>query len=402
MPVEEHQPRAATTSFPVRAVEAVPIALPARREWRWRGLGGALGRWVVVRVEDAGGLVGFGEATPLPDWGGDFGRSAGETPETVVHVVEALLAPVVAGRDPFDVEAALEAMDAAVKGHVYAKAAVEMALWDLQGKRCGQPVHRLLGGRYRTSVPVAHMIGIMGEADAVEEARAASEDGCRAFQVKGTGDLERDARVLAALRGAVGDGVLLRLDANQGYRGIGRKAALAAVRALAAAGADLVEQPTEGLAEMAALTAGAEVPIVADESCWSPRDALEVAERRAADALSVYVAKAGGLARARTVAALAQLHGLPCDVNGSLESGIGTAASLALAVAMPAITLPAVIPVSAPAHAAHPRACGRYYADDVIAAPLPFSAGALHALERPGLGVEVDEDKLERYRVDRP
>jgi L-alanine-DL-glutamate epimerase-like enolase superfamily enzyme len=121
----------------VGAVEAIPVALPVRREWRWRGLGGELGRWVVVRVRTDDGLVGLGEATPLPDWGGDFNRRAGETPVTVVHVVEDCLAPVVVGSDPFDVERTLTRMDGAVSGHSYAKAAVEMALYDLQGKLAG-------------------------------------------------------------------------------------------------------------------------------------------------------------------------------------------------------------------------------------------------------------------------
>jgi muconate cycloisomerase len=114
------------------------------------------------------------------------------------------------------------------------------------------------------------------------------------------------------------------------------------------------------------------------------------------------VAKAGGLSRARTLAALAEACGLPCDVNGSLESGIGTAASLQLATAMPAISLPAVIPVSAPegSGAARPRAATTPTISS--SEPLVFEDGALRAPDAPGLGVELDEDKLDRYRIDRP
>src|SRR6266516_3107412 len=95
----------------VSAIEAIPIALPVRRVWKWRGLGGELGRWVIVRITTDEGLVGYGEATPLPDWGGDFNRYAGETPTTVVHIVEELLAPALEGADPFDIEAIVERMD---------------------------------------------------------------------------------------------------------------------------------------------------------------------------------------------------------------------------------------------------------------------------------------------------
>src|SRR5262249_1352151 len=99
----------------IRLVEAIPIQLPLRRDWKWRGMNGELGRWVVVRICTDDGLTGYGEATPLPDWGGDFHRYSGETPETVVHVVRDLLAPTVVGLDPFDLQIAETRMDSAVR-----------------------------------------------------------------------------------------------------------------------------------------------------------------------------------------------------------------------------------------------------------------------------------------------
>lgn len=382
----------------VTGVEAIPIALPVRREWRWRGLGGTLGRWVIVRVHTDEGLVGLGEATPLPDWGGDFNRYAGETPRTVSHLVEDLLSPLVSGADPFDIEAVVERMDAAVRGHAYAKAAVEMALHDLQGKVANQPVHKLLGGKFRAAARIAHMIGLMPVEEAVEEAQAALEDGCTAFQVKANGNPVRDAGVTRALREAVGPDVMLRVDANQGYRRLGIKEAIRAVRALEDAGADCVEQPTEGLSGMAAVRSAVGTTVIADESAWQPPDIVEIAREGAADAVSIYVAKAGGLLRARKVATIAEACGLPCDVNGSLESGIGNAANVHMAVASPAVTLPCVIPVTTPA-GAPARTAGRYYADDVVTEPFRFEGGLLYPPEGPGLGVELDEEKLEAYRV---
>lgn len=383
----------------VTVVETIPIALPPRREaLRWRGMLGTLGRWVIVRVRTDEGLVGFGEATPLPDWGGDFNRYAGETPETVVHVVRDLLGPLVAGADPFDVEKVVDRMDEAVSGHLYAKAAVEMALYDLQGKATGLPVYKLLGGRFRPGVRLAHMIGLMEKDEAVREAAAVLEDGCTAFQIKGEGDPARDAALTRALRGLAGPDVLLRVDVNRGYRRLGTKEAIKAVLALEDAGADLVEQPTEGIPAMAAVTRAVETTVVADESAWQPGDVVEIAREGAADAVSIYVAKSGGLLRARKVAAVAEACGLPCDVNGSLESGVGTAASLHLATACPAISLPTVIPAPTPAGGPD-RTAGRYYADDVVAEPFAFEDGLLRAPGGPGLGVELDEEKLEAYRV---
>ena len=389
---------AAGPKLRVAGVEAIPVALPVRREWRWRGLGGGLGRWVIVRVRTEEGPVGLGEATPLPDWGGDFNRYAGETPYTVAHVVEELLGPAVSGADPFDVETLVNKMDAVVRGHLYAKAAVEMALYDLQGKAAGLPVYNLLGGEYRPGVRVAHMVGLMQKERAVEEALAALEDGCTAFQVKADGDPGRDAAVTRALREALGPDVLLRVDVNQGYRCLGVKEAIRAVRGLRDAGADCVEQPTEGAAEMAAVTAAVDVTVIADESAWQARDVVGIARGNVADAVSVYVAKAGGLLGAKKVATVAEACGLPCDVNGSLESGVGNAASIHLATACPAISLPCVIPVTTPAGGPS-RTAGRYYADDVVTRPFSFQDGVLRAPEGPGLGVELDEEKLEAYRV---
>lgn len=381
-------------------IEATPIALPARRDWKWRGLAGSLGRWVIVRVHTDHGLVGLGEATPLPDWGGDFNRYAGETPTTVVHVVEDILQRALLGIDPFDIESVVRRMDDAVSGHVYAKAAVEMALFDLQGKIAHQPLYNLLGGRFRDGVRVAHMIGIMDIAEAVDEARHAREEGCTAFQVKGTGGLEHDLGVVRALRKELGDEPLLRFDANQGYRRLGTKHAVKAVRMLADAGIDMIEQPSEGLRELALIREAIDIPVIADESCWQPEDVLAVAEARAADAISIYVAKSGGLANARRIATLAEAFGFPCDVNGSLESGVGNSASLHLAVAQPAISLPAVIPVTATSSASYPRFVGRYFADDVVTESFRFEGGLLWPPDKPGLGVELDEEKLGAYSLD--
>jgi muconate cycloisomerase len=372
----------------VRSVGVYDIALPPRRDWRWAGMSEAtLGRWVLVRVETEDGATGWGEAAALGSWNG-------ETPATVRHAVEAFLAPAVLGRSAFD----RPALDGALTGHPYAKAALEMALWDVRGRLVGAPVHALLGGAARPSVAVAHMVGLMTFDAALAEAREVAAAGALALQVKGGQDLERDVRLVAAIREAVGEGVALRLDANRGYDRLGTKAAAAVVRRLHAAGAALVEQPVSDAGGLRAIAARTEAGIVADESCWTAGDALALAG--GVDALSIYVAKAAGLAGARHLAEVAQTLGLPCDVNGSLESAVGNAANLHLAVAMPAVTLPCVIPVSAPA-GAHAGPIGAYWADDVVGAPFPFADGRLAPPPGPGLGIEVDEERVRALAADR-
>jgi muconate cycloisomerase len=380
----------------ITAIEAIPFRLTPRREFKWAGLRVELGGFVLVRVRTDAGVVGYGEATPLPDWGGDFGRHAGETQATVVAMIRDVLGPALIGRDPTAVTTARRVMDAVAAGNVYAKCAIDIALHDVWGKTVGLPVYRLLGGACRDSVPVAHMVGLMHEREALEEGLAAVADGLKALQIKGGAEPARDVRLVSALRREVGADVHLRVDANQGYKDA--KSALGHVRRLQDAGVDSVEQPAVGIRAMAEVTRGSTVPIIADESCWNAHDALDVVAARGADWLSIYLAKAGGFVGARQIGAVADATSMLCDVNGSIESGIGNAANLHFALATPAVELACVIPISAPA-GSHPyRIGGRYYEDDIVTEAFAVRDGALLPLDRPGLGIQIDERKLERFR----
>ena len=382
----------------ITSINAFPFRLPLRRQFRWASLRVDLGGFVFVRVNTDEGLSGFGEATPLPDWGGDHHRRGGETQRTVVEIIRSVIAPAIEGMDPTAIAACHLAMDKVLKGNSYAKNAVDIALHDLWGKAVGQPVYKLLGGKVRDGVPVAHMIGIMPNDDAVAEGEAAFADGIRAFQVKGGENSARDIDLIRRLRERMGSDAVLRLDINQGYRDV--KQAIAVIEALDDAGLDYVEQPATGLDRMAEITAAVRPRIIADESCWDARDALDVIERRAADNISIYLAKAGGIYKARRVAAVAAAALVDCDVNGSIESAIGTAANVHFALAEPCVTMPCVISVNAP-KGRHPCAAGgNYYADDICIEPLPWPDGKLLPLDKPGLGISLDEAKLESFRED--
>lgn len=382
----------------IERIEAIPFQLPTRRDFRWAGLKVNLGGFVLVRVFTDDGLCGLGEATPLPDWGGDHGRHSGETQRTVVTVVRDVLAPALIGSDPLNIERARATMERVLRGNAYAKTAVDIALHDLWGKVASLPLYKLLGGGYRPAVMVSHMVGLMPNDEAVAEATRAAADGIRALQIKGGEDPRRDIELVHRLRDELGDEIRIRLDANQGY--LYPKTAIDIVEELAAAGANYVEQPVPGHAEMAAVTRAARIPIIADESCWNAREALEVVQRNAADCISIYLAKAGGFAGARRVAAIAEAAGRPCDVNGSIESGIGNAANLHFALATPIVELPCVIPITAPA-GTHPcKVGGHYYEDDIVTEPFGIRDGALLPLDKPGLGIEIDEAKLKKFRLD--
>jgi L-alanine-DL-glutamate epimerase-like enolase superfamily enzyme len=378
----------------IAEIETILVRLRPRRVAVMRGQSAINQDRVLVRLRSDDGHVGWGEATAIPIWGGMSGRYYGETVETVSHVVHDVLAPLALGSDPHCPVPVTAGWDEAIIGHPYAKAALEMAIQDIRGKVLGESLANLLGGRFRDGARIAHMIGLMTEAEALHEADSAIErDGVTAFQVKGGDDPGRDAELIRKLRAALPSSTFLRLDANQGY-GHEPKRAAEAVRRVAEAGVDAIEQPAATVEALASCTRAVAVPIIADEGCWQETDVLKLWQAGAADAVSVYVAKAGGIAKAAAVARVAAAVGFRCDVNGSLETGIGTAASIQVAESAANATLPSVIPVPG----ALTRCAGHYFEDDPVEG-FSYEAGVLRLTGGPGLGVLVDEDALEHVTV---
>lgn len=368
------------------------VVLPKRREHNWASkMATPIGSHVVVRVEDSDGRVGWGETPAIATWGGHNSRYYGEAPETARAMIESYLWPAIAGL-PVEPQTVHAAMDRVVKGNPYAKAALDIALYDLLGKALGVSVSTLLGGRVRDRIEVCHSLGIMEDEPALEEAHTAVSEGIRTIKVKTGVDPERDVRIVRRLREKLGDDVRIRVDANEGYSTVS-EAVRITKRMIDEAGIFLCEQPLptiEGLSEVARRV---DVTVMADESAWTARDIVDIAAAGAIETFSLYVTKPGGLFRARQQAAIAETLGLWSDIGGSIEMGIGNAANLHLGASVPIATLPSVCPVSAPAGATSGIA-GNYYSDDIIAEPLTFETGALLVPTGPGLGIEVDEDKV--------
>lgn len=385
----------------IEKIETIHIALPTRRVHKWTGLKtGTIGRYVLVRMTGDNGVPGWGEAPAIKDWGGDYGRYFGESPGTATYVIENHLAPAVGGAEAGNFAGLHQQMDAAIKGYPYAKAAVEMAAYDLAGRSLGVPVYTLLGGRVRESVPVTHSIGLLPIEEAVAECIQVAKEGIQTIKIKVGVDPRRDVEIVHRVREAVGDEVDICVDANQGYSSPGE--AVQTLKAMEPCRLKYAEQPVEGIGRMAEVARAIDTPVMADESAWNAHDVLEIIERRAADIISIYTTKPGGLYRAMEVAAVARAAGLPCNVNGSVETGVGNLANIHLAAAAPSVTLSCVVPVSTPAEAQTGQLAGIYYKDDLIKAPFVFSEGAIRVPEGPGMGIDVDEEKIGRYRVDPP
>jgi muconate cycloisomerase len=382
----------------VVGVDTLLISLPTRRVHTWAGQRTAIGRdYVLVRVRSDEGLEGWGEAPVLKDWGGDHGRYFGESPQTTQVVVREYLAPALEGADPLALEGCYARLQQSVRGYPYAKAAIDVALHDLAGRALGVPVYQLLGGKCRDRVPVAHSIGLMETADAVAEAGEAIEEGIRTIKLKIGRDPARDVDLVRQVRQAVGDDVRIRVDANQGYPSA--SVGLRVTRQMEEYGIWFMEQPVEGIDAMARIAQAVDTPIMADESAWTPQDVLALHRAGAAEMISLYYTKPGGLLRAKRVAAVAEAAGMACDINGSIEFGVGNAANLHLAAATPGITIPGSITINQPAEHQVTRVAGHFYLDDVIREPLGYEDGCLLVPEGPGLGVEIDEAKIAKYRT---
>ena len=382
----------------ITGLETIVIELPGRASYTWRSLQVPIGRYVILKVTTDAGITGLGEAPAILSWGGEHGRYFGEDPGIVCYLIRECFAPMLEGADPFAVKNILARADVEIRGYPYTKAMIESALFDIMGRSLGVPVYQLLGGAVRSEIPLCHSVGIASPESAAEEAAQVVADGIRWLQIKVPGEPAEDLAIVKAIRRAVGDGVTIFPDINRGYNSV--KTAANSIKAMQAeAGISAVEQPVEGSDAMAAVCRAVEIPVIVDEGCWTPQDAIEVVKRGSADVISIYFTKSGGLIRAMEIGAIGRAAGLPINVNGSLEGGVGNASNLHLAAALEGTVLPGVITVNTLKGREQTKVGGVFYTDDIITEPFEYADGCLRVPDRPGLGIELDPDKVEKYRV---
>jgi muconate cycloisomerase len=369
----------------ITQVEAIPVRVPLSAGMTTRTAHGEhhTSDYVIVRVHTDAGLVGLGEATVSALW-------SGETSQGTVAAIRGLIGPALIGHDPRRITAARRLMDYLIKLNPFTKAAVEMALWDLAGKSLGVPVHQLLGGKLHDVIPTKMMIGAFDVARARGLARRFLDWGVRCLKVKVGLDLAGDLARVRAVREEAGPHIKLTIDANCGWNATTARHALDQLRPL-----DLLvaEQPIApgDLDALASLRSACGIPIMADESVFTAADAWNVLRSHAADVISIYPGKNGGIAAALEISHLAGAAGVPCHVGSNLELGIGSAAMLHLAAAAPAIYSTAY-----PADILGPH----YHETDLLAEPLRLDPDGARVPDGPGLGIELDEEKLSRFRVD--
>ncbi|MGE3822026.1 MAG: mandelate racemase/muconate lactonizing enzyme family protein [Isosphaeraceae bacterium] len=368
----------------ITRVEAIPVRVPLKKGMTTKTAHGdhVTSDYVIVRVHTDSGLVGLGEATVAARW-------SGETSHSCASAIDDLLGPALIGRDPTQVNAARLVMDRELKLNPFTKSGIEMALWDLSGKAAGVPVYQLLGGKVRDVIPTKMMIGAFD----VDRVKSLAKEflgwGVRCLKVKVGLDLAGDVARVAAVREVAGPEIPITVDSNCGWNVTTARRALEVFRKF-----DLLvaEQPIApgNLAAMAYLRQTGGIPIMADESVFTLSDAWNVAASGAADVISLYPGKNGGIAASIEIAHASKAAGLVCHVGSNLELGIGSAAMLHLACAVAEIDSETY-----PADILGPH----YHVSDLLVRPLDLAPSGARVPEGPGLGVELDESALEQYRA---
>lgn len=362
----------------VTRVKPTVLSIPNKEPYHWSG-GHNLGiNSVLIEVETDAGLTGIGEA------------SGDRAVEVALGVVSSA-ARVLEGRDPFDIEQFLDRFYRIGKWTEVrrlanqALAGVEMALWDIVGQACGQPVHRLLGGATREHIS---FFGFLQGDDPDVLAASARRWLGRGFDVlymKVGRGRERDRACVRAVRAATGPTARLRVDANQAWTA---GEAIRELNALAEFDIEFAEQPVHwaDLDGMARVRAAVPMPVAIDQGCFTEFDALEVIKKGAADVLVVGFHEAGGLLGLKKVAAVGAAGGLPlCRHGVSGETGISTLAALQILATMPNQT------------DGHQVMHQLLQADILEDGLVEFEAGRIRVPDRPGLGVRLDRGRVEQY-----
>jgi len=327
---------------------------------------------VVIALDTDAGLTGWGEVCPIPHYLPAYARGVAPALQE--------LAPVILGGDPVGAEALMAKADAFLPGHVYAKSALDIALWDITGQAAGLPVHALIGGRRQDTLPLYHSITCVEPEEMARIARDAQAQGITQFQAKlgASGDWQTDVERLAKVREAVGPGPLVYGDWNCGATTldairVGRGAAHLDV---------MLEQPCATLEDCARVQAATGLPMKLDELAHDTASLLAAHQLGIMDAVALKLSKFGGLSATRRARDLCLHLGAKMCIECTWGSDIVTAAALHLGAATPPGRVLNVCDLSG-------------YVSPRLASDAPSrSAGRIAPPNGLGLGITIDEGRL--------
>ncbi|WP_144509656.1 mandelate racemase/muconate lactonizing enzyme family protein [Bacillus sp. FJAT-22090] len=327
---------------------------------------------IIVKVETDTGIIGYGEGTPDE-------HVTGETWESTYAVLTKTLAPALIGDNPFQIEKIHDKMNKVVLGVPTAKAAIDIACYDIMGKATNQPIYNLLGGQYHDMLEVPKVISILSPEEMATQAKTAISEGYKSLKLKVGTDKELDFKRICAVRAAVGSDVPIKVDANQGW--VNSYNTLYVLERIKACNVELIEQPVvandiDALLEVKQKTT---IPIMIDEGLHGSKELKEVIVKRAADKINIKLMKCGGLYPATQLVHQAELGGIDCQIGSMVESAVASAAGLHLSLAKKSIHSNELVgPLM--------------FSKDI--ATLRYELPYVYLSEAPGLGIEVDEQAL--------
>ncbi|MDR5801238.1 muconate/chloromuconate family cycloisomerase [Caballeronia sp. LZ001] len=368
----------------IESVEAILVDLPTIRAHQLSMATMQQQTMVIIRLRSSDGIEGIGEATTIG--GLSYGE---ESPEGIKLTIDIYLAPALVGQDANNINAVMLKLNKVARGNRFAKSGIETALLDAQGKRLGVPVSTLLGGAVRKTLPVLWTLASGDTNRDIEEAEMLlAERRHNVFKLKiGRRGVRDDVAHVSKIKSALGDRAKVTVDVNQAWSEVD---ATLGIAALEAAGVDLVEQPTprEHRGALARLAARFNVPIMADESVTGPEDALELVRDACADVFALKIAKSGGIFGMMRTAAIADAAGVLLYGGTMLEGSIGSVASAHGFSALPQLAWGTELfgPL--------------LLKDDIVTARPQYRDFDLHMPAGPGLGLQIDEEKLVFYRRD--
>ena len=364
----------------IRSVKTTLVDLPIRRAPQFAATTISTQAYLIVEIFTEGGIVGFGEGvTPGGPWW------SGDSVESMKVTIDIYLAPVLIGQDASKIADLHLRMNRVVRANAFAKAALDMACWDILGKALDSSVSALFGGRVREGSEICWALATgMAQSD-IEEAEGMLERRqARIFKLKGGAKSpEEDARRAVAVAKALGERAEVRLDLNQAWD---ETTANYWLPMLVDGGVKMVEQPVqqwnfEGLARIRQKFG---IEVMADESACTLQDGLRLASLGAVDVVAFKLMKCGGMAACRKLIAIAESAGIVSFGGTFLESSIGSAAGLHVTAAEPTAMTSEFFG-------------GLWLATEIVETPLVYRDYEVLIPEGPGLGVSIDADKLAHF-----
>jgi len=323
---------------------------------------------VVVIMETDTGHIGYGSAPATA-------VITGDTHGSIIEAISKIISPALIGRDIEDLNQLTETVQHSIVRNFSAKAAVEIAIYDLYGQLYGAPLYKLLGGGDNV-ITTDITISVDYIDKMVEDTMAAIDLGFETLKIKVGKDPALDIERIKAIYAAVNERALIRLDANQGWT---PKQTVSVLKALEESGVrlELVEQPVKGddIEGMKYVTERIHTPVMADESSFGPKEAIELIRTRAADIINIKLMKTGGISNAIKIADIAGIYDIDCMIGCMLESSIGVAAAAHIAVAKASVITK--IDLDTPS-------LGQY---DPVSSGVQFNNAEITITDLPGLGI---------------